>query len=99
MNRDNVEPKLAPYEQYVYRESEKPSPPVSESQPTRIINRSVLERRERVLDSLQRPYHPILYTSISSRAFVPVSGVVQPNKEEYLLASVGRSDHTVGVVY
>ena len=46
VNRDSMGPKLIPYEQYLYRESDKPSPPVPESQPVRIINRSVLERRK-----------------------------------------------------
>ena len=98
VNRDSMGPKLIPYEQYLYRESDKPSPPVPESQPVRIINRSVLERRKLVMDSLRRPYHPILYTSVSSRSFVPGSGSIQPNKEAYLLASIEKSNHTVGVV-
>lgn len=98
VNRESIGPRLVPYEQYLYKESEKPSPPVPESQPVRIINQSVLERRKLVLDSLRRPYHPILYTSVSSRSLVPVSGCVHQDKETYLLSSVGRTDHTVGVV-
>ena len=60
---NNTRIKLEDPTPYIFVESEIPSDPPVQTVNCRIIDKTMLEKRQNVLNHLNRPYHPLLYTT------------------------------------
>lgn len=58
---------------YLYKESDRLVPQLThalQSISCSIVDKQVLQKREQVLQSLRRPYHPLFYTTFPSELFI-----------------------------
>lgn len=91
MDVTNSDSELTNFEEYFYKEEEDPPP---ETIPVRIVNQSVLDFRRTVLNSLKRPYHPILYTSVVNGG---TQGMEQKQESGDLYSIIQKEHRDVGI--